>query len=116
MILGRLITRTGSSSLSLIRPTLITKIFVAGDVLCFFIQAGGAGMLVQADDDKGVKRGENIILAGLILQILIFLFFILVGCGLAEETRGSRDCESGTSRLEEIHLASLCSKCMHYPS
>lgn len=35
-------------------------------------------MLVQADDQDAVKRGENIILGGLILQILIFGFFIVV--------------------------------------
>lgn len=78
MILGRLITRTDSASLSMIRPTWVTKIFVTGDILCFFIQSGGAGMLVQAKDDNGVKRGENIILGGLILQILIFGFFVVV--------------------------------------
>lgn len=78
MILGRLITRTDSASLSLIRPKLVTKIFVVGDVLCFFIQSGGAGMLVQAKDKDGVQRGENIILGGLILQILIFGFFVVV--------------------------------------
>jgi hypothetical protein len=78
MILGRLITRTESTDMSMIRPTRVTKIFVTGDVLCFFIQAGGAGMLVQADDNNAVKRGENIILGGLILQILTFLFFVVV--------------------------------------
>jgi hypothetical protein len=62
----------------MIRPSWVTKIFVAGDILCFFIQAGGAGMLTQAKDNAGVKRGENIILAGLILQILIFGFFVVV--------------------------------------
>jgi hypothetical protein len=42
------------------------------------IQAGGAGMLVSANDKDGFKRGENIILGGLILQILIFGFFVVV--------------------------------------
>lgn len=35
-------------------------------------------MLVQAKDTAGFKRGENIILGGLILQILIFMFFVAV--------------------------------------
>ena len=35
-------------------------------------------MLVQAKDDDAVKMGENIILGGLILQILIFGFFVVV--------------------------------------
>ncbi|USP80414.1 UDP-Glycosyltransferase/glycogen phosphorylase [Curvularia clavata] len=78
MILGRLVTRTDSDSLSIIRPSRVTKIFVTGDVLCFFIQSGGAGMLVQAKDQDAVKRGENIILGGLMLQILVFGFFVVV--------------------------------------
>ncbi|KAF1976284.1 hypothetical protein BU23DRAFT_456382 [Bimuria novae-zelandiae CBS 107.79] len=78
MILGRLILRTNSASYSVVRANWVTKIFVTGDVLCFFIQSGGAGMLVQANDNAGVKRGENIILGGLVLQILIFAFFVAV--------------------------------------
>jgi hypothetical protein len=78
MILGRLILRTNSASYSIVRAKWVTKIFVTGDILCFFIQAGGAGMLVSANDAAGFKRGENIILGGLILQILIFLFFVVV--------------------------------------
>lgn len=78
MILGRLIMRTDSASYSIVRAKWVTKIFVTGDVLCFFIQSGGAGMLVQAKDQDGVKRGENIILGGLVLQILMFGFFVIV--------------------------------------
>ncbi|KAJ4376646.1 hypothetical protein N0V86_006762 [Didymella sp. IMI 355093] len=78
MILGRLIARTDSATYSLVRANWVTKVFVTGDVFCFFIQSGGAGMLVQAKDSDGVKRGENIILGGLILQILIFLFFVII--------------------------------------
>jgi hypothetical protein len=78
MILGRLILRTDSASYSIIRASWVTKIFVTGDILCFFIQSGGAGMLVKAKDADGFKTGENIILGGLILQILIFTFFVVV--------------------------------------
>jgi hypothetical protein len=78
MILGRLIKRTDSTEYSLIRATWLTKLFVGGDILCFLIQAGGAGMLVSAKGTDGFKRGENIILGGLILQILIFGFFVVV--------------------------------------
>jgi hypothetical protein len=78
MILGRLVTRTDSAVHSIVRATWVTKIFVTGDIVCFLIQSGGAGMLVQAKDQDGFKRGENIILGGLILQILIFGFFVVV--------------------------------------
>jgi hypothetical protein len=78
MILGRLILRTDSASYSIIRANRVTKVFVIGDIFCFLIQGSGAGLLVQAKDADGFKMGENIILGGLILQILIFLFFVVV--------------------------------------
>ncbi|KAF2736347.1 hypothetical protein EJ04DRAFT_171143 [Polyplosphaeria fusca] len=78
MVLGRLMLRTDSASLSLIRPQWVTRIFVAGDIWCFMIQSGGAGILAKADTPNDVNRGEIIILGGLILQILIFAVFIVV--------------------------------------
>jgi hypothetical protein len=41
MILGRIIRLTGGERHSPIRPTRLTKIFVLGDVLSFFVQSGG---------------------------------------------------------------------------
>lgn len=41
MILGRIIRLLDGDSRSLIRATRLTKIFVLGDVLAFFIQSGG---------------------------------------------------------------------------
>lgn len=41
MVLGRIIRLTGGERHSLIRPSWLTKIFVVGDVLSFFVQSGG---------------------------------------------------------------------------
>lgn len=38
---GRLVIGAGAQSYTLIRHKWITKIFVTGDVLSFFLQAGG---------------------------------------------------------------------------
>ncbi|KAF2011190.1 hypothetical protein BU24DRAFT_355980 [Aaosphaeria arxii CBS 175.79] len=114
MILGRLINRTDTGSLSIIRPSRVTKIFVTGDILCFFIQSGGAGMLVQAKDKDGVKRGENIILGGLILQILIFGFFIVVAGTWqrrfdAYESSSGRNAEINWRKyIRMLYAASAC--------
>lgn len=77
MILGRIIYGLGAESYSILRINWITKIFVGGDILCFLTQLVGAGMLSGANDLSGKKRGERVILVGLILQIVIFLFFLL---------------------------------------
>ncbi|KAJ6015225.1 hypothetical protein N7540_009816 [Penicillium herquei] len=78
MILGRIIRQVDGNSNSLIRTTRLTKIFVCGDVLSFFIQSAGGGMLSSANSTSSLKLGENIIVGGLIVQILFFGFFIIV--------------------------------------
>jgi heme/copper-type cytochrome/quinol oxidase subunit 2 len=78
MILGRLIRATGAESYAVIRVTWITKIFVGGDILCFMIQAAGGGILAGADTTSQKNLGQNIILAGLVLQIVIFVGFIVI--------------------------------------
>ncbi|KAF2713724.1 RTA1 like protein [Pleomassaria siparia CBS 279.74] len=78
MFLGRLIGYTNGQSYSFIRITWLTKIFVGGDILCFFIQVVGGSLQASADDEDGNKLGGNIILGGLTLQIVIFLLFLAV--------------------------------------
>jgi hypothetical protein len=79
MVLSRLIVATGAEAYTLIRVSWITRTFVGGDILCFLIQSGGGGILAGADDDKKRRDlGQNIILAGLILQMVIFVGFVLV--------------------------------------
>ncbi|KAI4242619.1 MAG: hypothetical protein LQ352_007198, partial [Teloschistes flavicans] len=77
MTLGRLIRAANSPNLSLIRVNWVTTCFVIGDVFTFFIQAGGGGIMASTDPKKA-KLGQNVILGGLFLQILIFGFFVLV--------------------------------------
>jgi hypothetical protein len=79
MFLGRLIGVTNGQSYSFIRITWLTKIFVGGDILCFFIQLVGGALQASADDADGNKMGQNIILCGLALQIIIFFVFLTVG-------------------------------------
>ncbi|OQE94372.1 hypothetical protein PENNAL_c0004G06157 [Penicillium nalgiovense] len=74
MALGRIMIVTGGEHLSPIRRSWLTKIFVVGDVVSFFIQAGGAGMLVKAST---AEKGGNVIKVGLIIQIIFFGLFII---------------------------------------
>ncbi|KAJ5202979.1 hypothetical protein N7449_005058 [Penicillium cf. viridicatum] len=78
MILGRIIRLVDGDSRSLIRATRLTKIFVLGDVLSFLIQSSGGGVLSTAKSASTMQFGENIIIAGLIIQILFFGFFVIV--------------------------------------
>ncbi|KAI1643205.1 RTA1 like protein [Daldinia loculata] len=78
MILGRLVVLLEAEKYSLIKPRWLTKVFVLGDVLSFFAQGGGGGMLTQAKSVDDVRRGEDIIIGGLCIQILFFGFFMIV--------------------------------------
>lgn len=74
-ILGRLITRLHGNDISIVHPSIMTKFFVFGDVLCFLIQGTGGGMLTQAKTQSAVNFGNNIVLIGLVVQVYIFCFF-----------------------------------------
>lgn len=78
MILGRLIVLLEAHNYSIIHPKWLTKFFVLGDILSFFVQAGGGGILTQAKTLKDLNLGQNVIIAGLAIQILFFAFFITV--------------------------------------
>jgi hypothetical protein len=78
MMLGRLIFLLDASHLSLIRTKWLTKVFVIGDVLSFLAQSGGGGMLASAKSNDKVKMGENMIVGGLLIQIVFFGFFMVV--------------------------------------
>ncbi|GME61300.1 RTA1-domain-containing protein [Neofusicoccum parvum] len=77
-VLGRLIRRVDGDDISIVHPSIMTRFFVYGDVLCFFIQSGGSGILAQAKKQSAMKLGNNVILVGLGLQIYIFCFFVKI--------------------------------------
>lgn len=76
MILGRLIRTVGASHLSLVPVQWVTRIFVTGDVIAFSLQAGGGG-IQSAGTLELYEMGEKIIIAGLLVQIVVFGFFVI---------------------------------------
>ena len=72
MTLGRVIRATGGEKLSMVRPSWLTKIFVFGDVFSFLVQSSGAGLMANGDN---AKMGQNIIIGGLVLQLIMFGLF-----------------------------------------
>ncbi|KAK0448337.1 RTA1 like protein-domain-containing protein [Desarmillaria tabescens] len=78
VVLGRLMRKLHTERFSLIRINWLTKFFVTGDVLSFFVQSGGGGFLAGAKDQSDVNLGQTVIIVGLVIQILWFGGFILV--------------------------------------
>ncbi|CAM1510928.1 Fc.00g084410.m01.CDS01 [Cosmosporella sp. VM-42] len=78
MVYSRVVRAVHGESFSLISPHWTTRIFVLGDWVCLNVQSGGSGLLAKSDKDK-VRIGEYIVVAGLILQVLIFAIFMWFG-------------------------------------
>lgn len=76
MELGRIVVMIQGDGALFIRRTWLTKIFVVGDVVSFFIQAGGAGLLSSGDAEK-IDVGRDIIIVGLVLQVAFFGLFVI---------------------------------------
>ncbi|CEL09289.1 hypothetical protein ASPCAL12427 [Aspergillus calidoustus] len=107
MILGRIIAMLHAEECSIIRLRFLTKVFVAGDVLSFLMQASGAGIMVKSDSDP--KMGENIIVGGLFVQIIFFTLFIITA-GVFE-LRMARRRLTVDPQLQSIwrrHMVALC--------
>ncbi|KAL5342117.1 RTA1 like protein-domain-containing protein [Aspergillus crustosus] len=80
MVLGRLTTYLQAESLSVVRVKWMTKIFVAGDIVAFLMQAAGAGIM-SAGTVENYDVGEKVTIGGLGVQLAFFGFFMIT-CAL----------------------------------
>jgi hypothetical protein len=77
VLFGRLMHAVGDQY-SLIKPKLVAWIFISCDIISFFIQAAGAGVLTTASTNlETAQTGENILLAGLAVNLVSFSIFCL---------------------------------------
>ncbi|KAH8663894.1 RTA1 like protein-domain-containing protein [Ilyonectria robusta] len=70
MELGRIITMVDGEGHTLIPKKWMTKIFVIGDVVSFFLQGGGSLAALQ--------NGAKVIIGGLFVQLICFGVFICI--------------------------------------
>ncbi|KAF1987649.1 RTA1 like protein [Aulographum hederae CBS 113979] len=98
MTLARIIVSIGAEDRSMISPRWLTKIYVFIDVVCFCSQMAGSG-LQATGDDKIMRIGRNVILAGLIFQLVAFVFFIFMAARVHSHVN-----KSPTSASEEKTL------------
>ncbi|KAK3673639.1 hypothetical protein LTR78_006544 [Recurvomyces mirabilis] len=84
MVYSRIIRAVDGERFALITARRTTIYFVVGDFTCLNVQSTGGGLLGSSTDST-VKIGEYIVVAGLMLQILMFAGF--VGCCLVFQMR-----------------------------
>ncbi|CAI6333310.1 unnamed protein product [Periconia digitata] len=78
LCLGRVITAIGAEN-SRIKPKMYTYIFVGADLVSLILQAIGGAMASMANDDDGRDLGVNIMIAGLIFQVVSMSLFGIWG-------------------------------------
>lgn len=106
MELGRIILLVDGEAHVLIRKKWLTKIFVCGDVLSFFLQAGGGGY--QASGTlSALKTGAHIIIVGLFVQLLFFGIFIVVAVAFHLAIRRVPTTRSSSGIPWEKHMMAL---------
>ncbi|KAL2788281.1 RTA1 like protein-domain-containing protein [Aspergillus keveii] len=105
MMLGRIVVLLDAEHLCIFKKKWLTKFFVAGDILSFTVQAAGGGIMASGTL-SAVHNGEKVVIAGLVIQILFFGFFIIT-CAIFNR----RVDRAPTERARE--LASLWHKHIH---
>ncbi|CAG8366477.1 unnamed protein product [Penicillium salamii] len=107
MELGRVILMVKGEQLALVRVSWMTKIFVAGDVLSFLMQASGAGLMVTGSDGSA-STGQNVIIGGLIVQIIFFGFFLISAVIFQRRLNGNSGAAAVASQFPwRKHMAAL---------
>ncbi|KAK4498124.1 hypothetical protein PRZ48_010780 [Zasmidium cellare] len=87
MELARIVLMVEGDQALFIRRRWLTRIFVTGDILSFFMQSGGGGLLAKGGDS--INTGESLIMGGLALQLVFFFLFVVAGAIFHARVRGN---------------------------
>jgi hypothetical protein len=89
LCLGRVIVAVGAEN-SRLKPKMYTYIFISCDLLSLILQGVGGGMAATGKDAKGSKRGVDIMIAGLVSQVITMTFFLALWCDFVLRTRRTK--------------------------
>lgn len=80
MVVARLVhflLPTESQKILGLSPRWLAKVFVAADVVSFFIQAAGGGMLADQGGGETVETGQRVYMAGIGVQLFFVVLFVV---------------------------------------
>jgi hypothetical protein len=89
MFLARLRISVGGEEYFPVRVQRLPKTFVAGDIVSFFVQASGSSMAATA---KMADKSKSIVIFGLMVQIVVFGFFMVTSVVFEKRMRRGSDC------------------------
>ncbi|KAJ5517959.1 RTA-like protein [Penicillium expansum] len=105
MTLARIICSVHAEKHSLVRIKWLTKIFVMGDVVSFLVQGGASGLMATGNNQK---MGSNIVVAGLVIQVIMFGLFIVTSIVFEVRMRRSPPAEAFDEGINWMrHLRTL---------
>ncbi|CAF1264731.1 unnamed protein product [Didymodactylos carnosus] len=76
VLVGRLIRYVGREY-SLVNPLIVEWAFIASDIISIVVQGGGAALLTSTDTSK-ISIGQDILIAGLVINLISFCFFSII--------------------------------------
>ncbi|EMD42086.1 hypothetical protein CERSUDRAFT_110633 [Gelatoporia subvermispora B] len=74
LLFSRIVGRLGPAY-SRLSPRLYSRIFFTADFTCLLVQAVGGGLAATANTNSGANLGGNIMLAGIIIQMIFLTIF-----------------------------------------
>lgn len=113
MTLGRIIRSVNAEKYSLIRVNWLTKLFVLGDVMSFMIQGGSAGLMINSNT---ASAGEKMVVAGLLIQVVMFGLFIVVALLFQVRPLSSGLPPSPSSNPDKTNIPTLQSRMKSNPT
>lgn len=110
MTLKRNILYVNGSEHSVVRVSMLTKLFVWADVISLFVQASGAGLqAVQGENSNLPTIGKWIVIVGLAIQLVAFSFFLYVAAVFHQRAVKDPKIEHGTIKtlLVTLYLSGI---------
>lgn len=101
--LSRIVVTFGSKN-SRIPPQWYPRIFITCDVISLVLQAAGGALASTAEDTAGANLGRDVMIAGLVFQVVTMTSFILLAVDFAFRT-WRRTQDLGEAALEPRHSA-----------
>ncbi|KAK1999869.1 RTA1-domain-containing protein [Colletotrichum falcatum] len=100
MVLGRIVELTDGESHVLIKRRWLTKVFVSSDVLSLVLQSIGGGMMASASQSNNMMTlGQNVIIFGLVVQLVVFGFFVVTAALFHRSMRLAPTAKAGERRI-----------------
>ncbi|KAG8970773.1 hypothetical protein FRC05_011724 [Tulasnella sp. 425] len=77
IIVGRIINLVGTEY-SRLRPRTYSILFISADFVALVVQAIGGATASSADDPKGAEKGANIMVAGILVQMVAITIYCII--------------------------------------